>query len=159
MLNKVKEIKNLTQRGKVIAEYIWIDKSGITTRSKSRILASEPSDVSDLPAWSYDGSSTGQAVTENSEIVIKPVNFYPDPFRGGDNILVLCDAWQFKDKTRSELIPADTNFREVARKIHEKVQHKDIWLALEQEYTLFHDNGNKETRWPVGWPKGGYPEP
>ena len=27
---------------------------------------------SDLPIWNFDGSSTGQAVTANSEVIIKP---------------------------------------------------------------------------------------
>ena len=159
MKNVASDNSNLSQHGKVLAEYIFVDKSGQTTRSKCKVLASKPKDISDLPAWSYDGSSTGQAVTENSEVVLNPVAMYPDPFRGGDNILVMCDAWTFTDSTRKELVPADTNFRNAAKQIHEKVKGQELWFAMEQEYTLFNDDGNANGRWPLGWPTSGFPEP
>ncbi|CAN0452220.1 unnamed protein product, partial [Scytosiphon promiscuus] len=38
------------------------------------------------PKWNYDGSSTGQAPGEDSEVIIYPQAIYPDPFRAGDNI-------------------------------------------------------------------------
>ena len=86
-------IKALPQNGKVIAEYIWIDGAG-SLRAKCRTLDKYPKTVEDLPEWNYDGSSTYQATTENSEIIMKPVFFFPDPFRGGDNIMVLTDQVQ-----------------------------------------------------------------
>ena len=84
---------NLPQHGKVIAEYIWIDGTGLNLRSKSRTLPGKISDISEIPEWNYDGSSTQQAVTENSEVIMKPCAFFPDPFRGGDNILVMCSTY------------------------------------------------------------------
>lgn len=62
-------------------------------RAKCRTLAKKPSSIEDLPDWNFDGSSCYQATTENSEIIIKPVAFFPDPFRGGDNILVMTEAF------------------------------------------------------------------
>merc|ERR1719491_2881557 len=80
----------LGQKGKVMAEYVWID-GDLPCRSKCRTLdASKVGEASKLPLWNYDGSSTGQAPGDHSEVIIHPKAIYPDPFRGGDNILVLC---------------------------------------------------------------------
>uniref|UniRef100_M1BHZ2 Glutamate--ammonia ligase n=1 Tax=Solanum tuberosum TaxID=4113 RepID=M1BHZ2_SOLTU len=45
-------------------------------------------DVSELPKWNYDGSSTGQAPGEDSEVIPYPQAIFKDPFRGGNNILL-----------------------------------------------------------------------
>ena len=79
--------------GKVIAEYVWIDGSGLTLRSKCKTLEKKVTDIKDLPEWNFDGSSCYQATTENSEIILKPVAYFPDPFRGGDNVLVMCETY------------------------------------------------------------------
>ena len=44
-------------------EYIWLDgyQPEPSLRSKTKIVSEEPSDVSDCPEWSFDGSSTEQA--------------------------------------------------------------------------------------------------
>jgi glutamine synthetase len=96
---------DMEQFGKIIAEYIWIDGSGVTVRSKSRTLEGKITDVADLPDWNFDGSSTEQAVTEDSEVILKPVAFFSDPFRGGDNILVLCETFRWASKDHSTLRP------------------------------------------------------
>ena len=49
-------------------------------------------DVSELPEWNYDGSSTGQAQGSNSDCYLKPVRIFPDPFRCDPHILVLCEV-------------------------------------------------------------------
>ena len=78
---------------KCIAEYVWIDGSGLTLRSKCKTLDKKVTSIKDLPDWNYDGSSCYQATTENSEIILKPVAYFPDPFRGGDNVLVMCETF------------------------------------------------------------------
>ena len=79
----------LSTNGKVQAEYVWIGGTGLDLRCKTRTLSKVPKDVSDLPDWNYDGSSTGQAPGEDSEVIIKPCRIFKDPFRGGDHILVM----------------------------------------------------------------------
>jgi glutamine synthetase len=91
-------LRTIDQKGKIIATYIWIDGS-LTLRSKNRTLDKKVTKVEDLPEWNFDGSSCYQATTENSEIIMKPVAFYPDPFLGGDNILVLTESFTWVDST------------------------------------------------------------
>ena len=63
-----------------ILEYIWLDNNN-NCRSKTKVTHLENIDLKNIPEWNYDGSSTGQATTENSEIILKPVKIYKDPFR------------------------------------------------------------------------------
>lgn len=53
--------------------------------------------VDALPKWNFDGSSTGQAPGDDSEVILRPCRIFIDPFRprgdGVDNILVMCDTY------------------------------------------------------------------
>ena len=91
-------LSNLSQKGAYIAEYVWIDGSGITVRSKSRTINKPIESLADLPDWNYDGSSCYQASTHNSEVIMKPVAFYPDPFREHGNVIVICEAYVWADE-------------------------------------------------------------
>jgi len=136
--------------GKVQAEYVWIDADN-ECRSKCRTIDSNKAALEQLPDWNYDGSSTGQAPGDDSEVIIKPRAIYPDPFRGGENILVLCDTYTPGGT------PLPTNTRAAAAAILNSDEAKASvpWYGLEQEYTLF--NLDKVT--PLGWPVNGYPGP
>lgn len=50
-----------------------------------------------LPKWNFDGSSTGQAPGDDSEVILTPRRIFIDPFRPRedklDNILVMCDTY------------------------------------------------------------------
>jgi len=138
---------NLDQRGSVIAEYVWIDANG-GTRSKCKTLKGKVNSVKDLPEWNFDGSSTGQAPGDNSDVYLRPVAYYPDPWRLGDNILVMCETWM-SDGTSNTF-----NFRHDAALLMEANADKEFWFGLEQEYTLLDAFG-----WPYGWPRNGYPAP
>ena len=98
-------------------------------------------------------------MTENSEVILRPVAYYADPFRLGDNVIVLAESWNWKEGSNfKELVPANTNFRHFANKIwdHPAVKAEKTWYGIEQEYTLVGTN-TKFTMWPLGWPNNGYP--
>jgi len=112
--------------------------------------------LSELPEWNYDGSSTNQALTENSEIIMKPIFYFPDPFRGGDNIMVLCDTYIWEDTSYKKLIPSNTNFRYYAKKIFDAAPKEEPWFGIEQEYNIM-ESYHKFNLRPLGWPSGGKP--
>ena len=127
------------------AEYIWIDGTMPTSklRSKTKILE----DGAELPLWGFDGSSTNQATGDKSDCVLKPVASYPDPIRGGDDVLVMCEVMLVDGK------PHPTNMRAAAAKTAKKYKKHEPMFGIEQEFTLM-----KEGR-PYGFPPAGYPEP
>lgn len=139
---------SLPHPGKVMAEYLWIDSRG-EVRSKCRTVDAKKATLDHLPNWNYDGSSTGQAPGEDSEVIIKPKAIFKDPFRPGDNILVLTDTYTPAGD------PLPTNTRVAAVATFAGREDEVPWFGIEQEYTLF--NLDKVT--PLGWPKGGYPGP
>jgi len=141
----------LDQHGKVLAEYVWLGGAyttgGFDIRQKTKTLQKAVTKVEDLPVWNFDGSSTGQAPGADSEVLIKPVRIYKDPFRGGDNIIVMCECLTPK------MEPIPTNTRRAAEGIFNKKLDEIPWFGIEQEYTLFEKNGVT----PLGWPVGGFP--
>ena len=108
------KLVGLDQKGSIIAEYIWVDGTGVTLRSKARTLTQKVNSLADLPDWNYDGSSCYQASTHNSEVILKPVAYFKDPFRGGENLLVMCESWVWADDAFTSKKPANTNFRHFA---------------------------------------------
>jgi len=135
----------------ILAEYVWVDAVG-NTRSKTRtLLASKIKTIADLPKWNFDGSSTGQAPGDDSEVIMKPCRMFKDPFRprsdGVDNLLVMCDTYTPAGE------PLPTNSRAYAQKQFEGREGEEVWFGLEQEFTLF----NMDQRTPLGWPEGGMP--
>ncbi|CAI0415513.1 unnamed protein product [Linum tenue] len=135
---------------KIIAEYIWVGGSGMDMRSKARTLPGPVTNPSELPKWNYDGSSTNQAPGDDSEVILYPRAIFKDPFRKGNNILVICDSYT----PAGEPIP--TNKRAKAAEIFSNpdVEAEEPWFGIEQEYTLL-----TMSKWPLGWPENGYPGP
>jgi len=138
----------LNQGHRVQALYIWIDGTGEGLRSKTKTLEKKPASVDDLPIWNYDGSSTYQAEGSNSDTYLKPVKMYPDPFRRGDNILVMCETYKYNKE------PTETNHRKLCLEVMNKAKDDHPWFGIEQEYTLLDTDGH-----PFGWPKNGFPGP
>ena len=63
-------------------------------RSKTKVIQKPVTsgNPKDFPDWSFDGSSTGQAEGNNSDCILNPVAIYPDPIRGGQDVLVMCEV-------------------------------------------------------------------
>ena len=127
------------------AEYIWIDgtKPSPIMRSKTRIVA----DGKEPDIWGFDGSSTNQAPGANSDCVLRPVYTVPDPIRGKDNILVLCEV------ELTDCPPHPTNTRAFCVEAAEKYADQSPMFGIEQEYTFL--QGGR----PLGWPENGFPAP
>lgn len=148
----------LDQGSCVQAEYVWIGGNG-NLRSKTKTLLAEAKTLEDYPIWNYDGSSTNQASGNKSEVHLKPAAVFPDPFRGGNNVLVLCECVLASEENGKRTYkPHPTNKRAAAYNLFEndqKVKDSEFWFGIEQEYTLFYADG----RTPFGWPNNGYPRP
>ena len=152
----------------IVAEYVWIGGSG-ELHSKSRVITTirkEAISVSDMPDWDYDGSSTAQAHTDNSEIILKPCALYRDPFRhqlhkgitsgitsGIDCFLVLCSTFlpngtpaKNNHRSRAEQIFKDCDkvagiYNEETKTI-DYIYSPDPWFGFEQEYFIFSNDTN-----------------
>jgi glutamine synthetase len=135
------------------AEYIWLDGSNPTQRlrSKTRIVSFAPgAEISpaDFPQWSFDGSSTYQAVGNDSDLLLEPVNFVADPLRGAGNYLVMCEVLN-PDGTAHH-----TNQRARLRKVMEAGgAAAEPWVGFEQEYALIKGSA------VLGFPATGFPAP
>jgi glutamine synthetase len=99
-------------------EYIWTDINGMF-RSKTRIACS-PSE------WNYDGSSTGQALTDNSEVLLVPKKEY---FSSTSAKTYLCCDVKFPINQE----PTDIS---VAELIFQKYESEKPMFGLEQEFFM-----------------------
>ncbi len=73
----------------------------------------------------------------------------PDPLRGGDNVLVLCEVLN-----ASDMKPHPTNTRASLEKAAKKYAKAEMIFGIEQEYTMLKSDGT-----PLGFPKDGFPAP
>ncbi|MQG73946.1 MAG: glutamine synthetase, partial [SAR202 cluster bacterium] len=127
------------------AEYLWLDGSqpSARLRSKTKIVP----DGEEPPIWGYDGSSTQQASGNNSDVVLRPVLTVPDPLRGENNVIVMCET------LLTDMSPHPSNTRAACEEAAAKYRSFDTWFGIEQEYTFFQGNA------PLGWPENGFPAP
>jgi len=126
-------------------EYIWLDGTEPTQqlRGKTRVEKDFSGKLEDCPMWNFDGSSTNQASGDKSDCVLKPVAIYPDPDRKNAYIVM------------TEVLNADGTPHETNGRSHIEDEDDDFWFFFEQEYFLF----DPQTRLPLGFPAGGFPEP
>jgi glutamine synthetase len=114
-------------------EYVWLDADN-NFRSKIRVV-DETTDFKILD-WNYDGSSTNQATTESSEIILKPVDIFKNPFI--DGFLAICATYDINNK------PLTNNHYHNANIIFNNKKELQPWFGLEQEYFIFEKNKDIE---------------
>jgi glutamine synthetase len=139
-------------------EYIWIDARN-ELRSKIKIMQPFERDIFkngtfrcdgrdvNVPAWNFDGSSTGQSSSSLSDVVLNPVRIYKNPFFSDipNAYMVLCECYNGITNT-----PSDGNTRAKCADTCEKYEGQGCIFGIEQEYVLFStDHSQKGT--PYGW--------
>lgn len=134
ILNRYKDLEY--NPNKVQVTYLWIDGTGENIRLKDRVVNGVPKSAADLPKWSYDGSSTYQALGGNSDIILYPRMMYRDPFKAGKHdVIVMCDTY------KPDGSPCDTNYRHALQASVDKTTQHEPWFGIEQEYTLLDMDG------------------
>jgi glutamine synthetase len=129
-------------------EYIWLDGNNPQKlRSKTKIVTAKNEDKIKVPNWGFDGSSTNQAETSKSEMVLVPVNRFKDPFRE-NGFLVMCEVYN------TDMTPHSSNHRSILQETL-NISDENTMYGFEQEYIIY----DRETNKPLGWPKEGYPRP
>jgi glutamine synthetase len=117
-------------------EYVWLDGGmpDASLRSKTKVIdindVSKIDNSGNLPIWSYDGSSTGQAEGSKSDCLLKPVRVIRDPQRK-NAFLVMCEV----------LNPDGSAHETNTRSLVSAIDDEDSWYGFEQEYTLMDNNG------------------
>ena len=106
-------------------EYVWLDGYAPepNLRSKVKVTNKPISQLSDIPEWGFDGSSTKQAEGYSSDCYLKPVRLYSGGLR--DTIYVLCEVMDTRGKVH------ETNDRAKLGK-----EDFDFWVGFEQEYFI-----------------------
>lgn len=141
-----------------ILEYIWLDSKN-DFRSKTKVMDLNllncdenitSSIIEQLPVWNYDGSSTGQAISGDSEVFLIPVVCFKDPFRRNTtSYLIWCET------VNKNMTPLNNSHRSKALKTFLKYESMEPWFGLEQEYFII----NPETNKPLGFDNNINPEP
>jgi len=141
----------------VVAEYVFIDGFG-KTRSKTRIINGKIYSgqearglIFSIDIWNVDGSSTGQSVTGNSDVILVPRCTFNDPFNTSTSevkyYLVMCevlnsDGSPHVSNNRAKL------FSVMSRLGEQCLMENEPWFGIEQEYAILQNNGDKD---PYGW--------
>lgn len=142
--------------------YIWQDIAG-NLRQKVKIEKMDHTDFYDAskyPIWNFDGSSTGQATRQDSEVLLYPIRIYNNKFRQATlSFIVLCEC-----RTPNHT-PHPTNHRAKAIEIFDRpieicmTDEKDVilkqtaeqyyepWFGIEQEFFVI----DRNTGQPVGF--------
>merc|ERR1712179_549462 len=90
---------------------------------------------------------TGQGLRSKTKTLESKPTKVADPFRRGDNVLVLCEAYTH-DKA-----PMESNKRKACLEVMEKAKEFAPWFGIEQEYTLLDQDQPRVFIWGMisGW--------
>ena len=120
---------------KIFLEYVWLDgyKPEPNLRSKVKIVEYDTVKNAFLdgnfPIWNFDGSSTNQAETGNSDCILNPVRHY---FKDRQStVYILC-----------EVLNPDGTPHESNKRLTIGESFEDLWFGFEQEYFIY-DRKNK----------------
>jgi glutamine synthetase len=131
-------------------DYIWVDGfKHPSIRSKTKAIVLTPDEKGEVelnvPEWNFDGSSTGQAETANSERILRPQALYQI---ADNHYVAMCEVC-LPDADRT---PHRTNYRAKLREVMTAgAEKEEIWVGFEQEY-FFTANGKN-----IFWPDQGEP--
>ena len=137
-------------------EYVWLDgNSPSNIRSKVKYQKMNISAIQEqtimrmIPQAYFDGSSTNQTETNNSDCILRPIKVIPSPFdppaNTGQTIswIALCEVYDDNDN------PHPTNSRRILQQSVIQTQEtvKQMIVGFEQEYVMF----DSKTKLPIGW--------
>ena len=140
------------QQQKHKLEYIWMDGNDTKNiRSKVRYQMVAPTTdgglLKSISEWGFDGSSTNQAETKESDCILKPVKIIPNMMDGNRGqgqmpaLYVLCEVYN------SDGTPHKSNSRARLQKVLETINDEDMQVSVEQEYVVT----DSTTGIPFGW--------
>ena len=146
-------------------EYVWLDgKEPKGIRSKVRFkevdigpTSQEQNDsnvfteevieeiYNNLEEWSFDGSSTNQSETNNSDLVLKPVEMHRNLTDKPGSFIVFCevmntDGTPHSSNTRRELINILNS---------DEYDTDELEVSVEQEFMLLNPFNNKPITWDL----------
>lgn len=158
----------------IFLEYIWVDKDGMP-RSKMRSIeiklkytgTTEENyylTLDEIPLWNFDGSSTGQNIGKDTEVVLRPVRLYRKTGKYknekifNENVYyVLCELdleYGENSKILKDGPVEGFNTRNWAARVAQKYVEDDPWFGLEQEYAIL----DPVTHLPYKWKEYGSEE-
>ncbi|KFM59085.1 Glutamine synthetase, partial [Stegodyphus mimosarum] len=120
---------------KVQCMYVWIDGSLRNVRAKSITFPTVTKNLTELPLMEFCGSATGLDVGDIADFYAKPIKFYSDPFRGGNNKLVFCETYS-RDK-----LPTFANNRYRLLAAEQNVHSHFSQYGFQQSFTLLRKDG------------------
>lgn len=126
-----------------LADYVWLDVNN-KFRSKTKVMKITQEEnryeIYHYDVWNYDGSSTGQANVNNSEMLLYPVRVYRKPFTC--DVIVYCENGR-KENNGVILLNGQRQYFDT---VLEENSELEPMFGLEQEFFLV----DKKTLLPYG---------